>query len=137
MNTATDYLTNATGRDGLTATLEAKMADPQRSPDFDLRIGTADVLAGVGLCVADSGGKLTFYGQDPILPSFPSLFARPRGMKRKSSGQVDKFAAYADGGAGNEVGFCLVPRARSLVGPEALRAPRIVATSACAPEHDY
>src|SRR5262249_51287590 len=28
-----------------------------------------DILADVGLTTADSGGKLTFYGQDPILPT--------------------------------------------------------------------
>ena len=28
-----------------------------------------EVLKEVGLTVADSGGKLTFYGQDPIIPS--------------------------------------------------------------------
>jgi len=40
------------------------------------------------------------------------------------------------GGVGNEVGLFLVLRARLLVGPETLRAPRIVATGSDAPEHD-
>jgi hypothetical protein len=38
-------------------------------------------------------------------------------------------------GVGNEVGFALVPRARSVVGPGALRAPRIVAMGPKAQEH--
>jgi crotonobetainyl-CoA:carnitine CoA-transferase CaiB-like acyl-CoA transferase len=53
----------------LTETLEAKLAHPATSPEFDLRQAVGDVLADVGLTVADGGGKLTFYGQDPIIPS--------------------------------------------------------------------
>jgi crotonobetainyl-CoA:carnitine CoA-transferase CaiB-like acyl-CoA transferase len=53
----------------LTETLEAKLAHPATSPEFDLHKAVGDVLADVGLTVADGGGKLTFYGQDPIIPS--------------------------------------------------------------------
>src|SRR5262249_2778668 len=55
--------------DPLTKVLEYQLSHPATSPDFDLHRGVNEVLAGVGLTVADSGGKLTFYGQDPILPS--------------------------------------------------------------------
>ena len=70
------------------------------------------------------------------LNSFPSRRARPCGVKRKSSGISDVFGAYAGPDGGNEVGFSLVPRARSIVGPETLRAPRIVARGREALEHD-
>jgi len=56
-------------------------------------------------------------------------------MKRASGG-IWAAVAYAQPGGGNEVGLCLVPRARSVVGPETLRAPRIVATGRQAPQHD-
>jgi hypothetical protein len=67
------------------------------------------------------------------LSSFPSRFAEPQGQKRIGSG-VFSSAPYA-GAGGNEVGFFLVLSARSVVGPEALRAPRIVAAGCKAPEH--
>src|SRR5215813_12575978 len=55
--------------DGLTKTLESKLSTPATSPEFDLHAATDDVLRDVGLTSADSGGKLSFYGSDPILPS--------------------------------------------------------------------
>jgi CoA-transferase family III len=55
--------------DPLTKSLESKLSAPARSPAFDLPAGTNDVLKDVGLTIADSGGQLSFYGSDPILPS--------------------------------------------------------------------
>ena len=43
------------------------------TPDFDLHGSVNEVLKDVGLTAADSGGKLTFYGQDPIIPA-PSIW---------------------------------------------------------------
>lgn len=71
---------------------------------------------------------------DRPLSSSRSGGAGPRGMKRMS-GISRAFAARGVLGVGNEVGFPLVLRARSVVGPGTLPAPRIVATGACAPEH--
>jgi crotonobetainyl-CoA:carnitine CoA-transferase CaiB-like acyl-CoA transferase len=53
----------------LTEKLQSKLANPATNSDFDLHSGVNDVLKDVGLTVADSGGKLSFFGQDPILPS--------------------------------------------------------------------
>src|ERR1700721_2800475 len=53
----------------LTETLQSKLSTPATSPQFDLYAGLEEVLSCVGLSAADSGGKLTFYGQDPIVPS--------------------------------------------------------------------
>jgi crotonobetainyl-CoA:carnitine CoA-transferase CaiB-like acyl-CoA transferase len=55
--------------DRLTETLEEKLHHPATSPDFDLHQGVNDVLADIHMTTADSGGKLGFYGSDPILPS--------------------------------------------------------------------
>src|SRR6201997_2197329 len=55
--------------DRLTGALQQKLSHPATSPDFDLRAGTNEVLKEIGLTTADSGGKLTFSGSDPILPS--------------------------------------------------------------------
>src|ERR1700686_3666109 len=53
----------------LTQTLKARLTNPVSSPEFDLHAGLNEVLRDVGMTAADSGGKLTFYGQDPIVPS--------------------------------------------------------------------
>src|SRR5207302_4396813 len=55
--------------DRLTEALEQKLSHPATSPDFDLHAATSEVLKDIGLTTADAGGKLTFYGSDPILPS--------------------------------------------------------------------
>jgi crotonobetainyl-CoA:carnitine CoA-transferase CaiB-like acyl-CoA transferase len=55
--------------DRLTEILKEKLSHPATSPDFDLHAGTNEVLRDIGLTTADSGGKLTFSGSDPILPS--------------------------------------------------------------------
>ena len=69
MNDMTDKSTRGSPRQGLTETLEVKLANPETSPEFDLHKAVNDVLGDVGLTVADAGGKLTFYGQDPIIAS--------------------------------------------------------------------
>jgi hypothetical protein len=53
----------------LTETIVDKLKNPSTSSDFDLHEGVNQVLADVGMSAADSGGELTFYGQDPIVPS--------------------------------------------------------------------
>src|ERR1700675_3819903 len=55
--------------DRLTETIVDKLNNPSTSSDFDFHEGVNRVLADVGLSAADSGGQLTFYGQDPIVPS--------------------------------------------------------------------
>jgi hypothetical protein len=69
MNLETDISTGARTRDRLTSTLDDKLAHPANSPDFDLRRAVDEVLADVDMTAAEGGGKLSFYGQDPILPS--------------------------------------------------------------------
>jgi CoA-transferase family III len=56
-------------KDTLTKKLKAKLNDPASSAECDLKAETDEVLKDIGLTTADSGGKLTFSGSDPILPS--------------------------------------------------------------------
>src|ERR1700720_1536991 len=69
MNTETLNLVNKTPSETLTETLQSKLSNPATASDFDLYGGVDEVLKDVGITAADSGGKLTFYGQDPIVPS--------------------------------------------------------------------
>jgi hypothetical protein len=55
--------------DPLTEALETQLSHPATSSDYDLHQGVNEVLADIGMTINDSGGKLTFYGRDPILPS--------------------------------------------------------------------
>src|ERR1700729_2782998 len=55
--------------DLLTTAISKGLANPVESPDFDLHAAPDDVLKDIGLSAAASGGKLTFYGRDPIIPS--------------------------------------------------------------------
>ena len=69
MNDATILWTEKSQPDLLTETLQSKLANPERSSNFDLHGAVNQVLNDVGLSTADTGGKLTFYGSDPILQS--------------------------------------------------------------------
>jgi crotonobetainyl-CoA:carnitine CoA-transferase CaiB-like acyl-CoA transferase len=53
----------------LTHQLEESLRRPATSPDFDWFHAVNQVLADVGMTIGDCGGKLGFYGQDPIVPS--------------------------------------------------------------------
>jgi crotonobetainyl-CoA:carnitine CoA-transferase CaiB-like acyl-CoA transferase len=53
----------------LTERLQFKLSNPETASAFNLHAGVDEVLKDIGMTAADSGGKLTFYGQDPIVPS--------------------------------------------------------------------
>ena len=55
--------------DLLTDTIVSKLGNLESNSDFDFHGTVNDVLKDVGLSTADSGGKLSFYGRDPIIPS--------------------------------------------------------------------
>src|ERR1700761_1884676 len=55
--------------DRLTETIAEKRSNPSPSSDFDFHEGVNQVLEDVGMSTSDSGGQLTFFGQDPIVPS--------------------------------------------------------------------
>jgi crotonobetainyl-CoA:carnitine CoA-transferase CaiB-like acyl-CoA transferase len=68
MNDATPW-TPESQTDVLTKTIQSKLDNPDRSSDFDFDAGLNEVLQDIGLSSADGGGKITFYGRDPIIPS--------------------------------------------------------------------
>ncbi|AMM18732.1 carnitine dehydratase (plasmid) [Burkholderia sp. PAMC 28687] len=49
--------------------LEYNLANRATSSDFDLAAETEAVLDSVGAASSESGGRLSFYGRDPIVPS--------------------------------------------------------------------
>ena len=55
--------------ESLTDALKTMLQIRATSPEFDFHGAVDQLLADVGLKAADSGGELTFYGQDPIVPS--------------------------------------------------------------------
>jgi crotonobetainyl-CoA:carnitine CoA-transferase CaiB-like acyl-CoA transferase len=59
----------ATTDQTLTEKLQSKLSNPATAADFDLHGSVNEVLKDIGLTAGDSGGKLTFYGQDPIVAS--------------------------------------------------------------------
>jgi crotonobetainyl-CoA:carnitine CoA-transferase CaiB-like acyl-CoA transferase len=61
--------TTTSGTSTLTETIKSNLNSPISSSDFDLYTTLDKVLSDVGLSQTDSGGKLTFYGKDPIVPS--------------------------------------------------------------------
>jgi crotonobetainyl-CoA:carnitine CoA-transferase CaiB-like acyl-CoA transferase len=69
MSSATKRLHDTRQAMSLTDMLETKLQHAATSPEFDFHGAVDQVLADVGLTAKDSGGKLTFYGQDPIVPS--------------------------------------------------------------------
>jgi crotonobetainyl-CoA:carnitine CoA-transferase CaiB-like acyl-CoA transferase len=69
MNELTAVRAETTPPDLLTEKIQSNIANRERSSDFDLTACVNDVLKDVGMSAADSGGELSFYGRDPIIPS--------------------------------------------------------------------
>src|SRR5580692_654337 len=69
MSSATVQFPDTHQAKSLTDMLQTKLRIHATSPEFDLHSCVDQVLTDVGLTARDSGGKLTFYGQDPIVPS--------------------------------------------------------------------
>src|SRR6202795_3520427 len=69
MSSATMRFPDKHQAESLTDVLQKKLRNPEISPTFDFNGAVGQLLADVGLTAGDSGGKLTFYGQDPIVPS--------------------------------------------------------------------
>lgn len=53
----------------LTDALKLSISQPITSDDVDHATRLDEVLSTVGLSAADAGGKLSFYGKDPLIPS--------------------------------------------------------------------
>ncbi|MGN5377499.1 hypothetical protein ACQ4WX_06600 [Streptomyces lasalocidi] len=70
----------------LTDRIQKAIANPITHDDgFDIHEALREILSSVGLHPTDSGGKITFIGSDPIVPSIMRLGAVPAlGMTAKS-----------------------------------------------------
>ena len=79
----------------LTELLQAKLRSPATSPEFDFHGAVDQVLADVGLTAKDSGGKLSFYGQDPILPSGFKFSAIAEEQPQKHDTDTQRSSAHA------------------------------------------
>ena len=82
------------GTSTLTETIKSNLNSPISSSDFDLYTALDKVLSDVGLSQTDSGGKLTFYGKDPIVPSrfrFGSMAAIALAAKAIAVASIWKF----------------------------------------------
>ncbi|MCA1186309.1 MULTISPECIES: CoA transferase [unclassified Saccharopolyspora] len=53
----------------LTDRVTKAVAEPSTSDEFDPAGELAEVLGGVGMSAADTGGSITFHGADPVVPS--------------------------------------------------------------------
>jgi crotonobetainyl-CoA:carnitine CoA-transferase CaiB-like acyl-CoA transferase len=69
MSSATVRFPDTQHAKSLTDLLQTNLRNPAASPEFDFHSAVDQVLSDVGLTAQDSGGKLSFYGHDPIVPS--------------------------------------------------------------------
>jgi crotonobetainyl-CoA:carnitine CoA-transferase CaiB-like acyl-CoA transferase len=53
----------------LTDRVAGAVANPATSDDYDPHAELAEVLAGIGMSPADTGGEIAFLGADPVVPS--------------------------------------------------------------------
>jgi hypothetical protein len=78
----------------LTETLQSNLNNPASPVEFDLYAALDEVLNGVGLTASDCGGKITFYGKDPIVPSrlrFGTMSAIGLAAKAAAAAAIWKF----------------------------------------------
>ena len=78
----------------LTETIRSNLNNPVSSSEFELYNVLENVLSGIGLSAADGGGKITFYGKDPIVPSrfrFGSMAAIALAAKAIAAASIWKF----------------------------------------------
>jgi crotonobetainyl-CoA:carnitine CoA-transferase CaiB-like acyl-CoA transferase len=92
--------------DPLTERVRAATAKPATGDEFDVAAELGEVLAGVGLAPADSGGRIEFTGADPVVASTLRLGAAASiGLAAKS---VAIAALWRDrGGPGQDIAMDL------------------------------
>jgi crotonobetainyl-CoA:carnitine CoA-transferase CaiB-like acyl-CoA transferase len=69
MSAASAVTEETSASDRIAEAILDTLKSPATSSDFDFYKGVNEVLADVGMSAADCGGQLSFYGQDPIVPS--------------------------------------------------------------------
>jgi crotonobetainyl-CoA:carnitine CoA-transferase CaiB-like acyl-CoA transferase len=88
--------------DELTSRVAAAVAAPATDDGFDPHAALADVLAGLGMSAADSGGTIAFDGADPVVPSTLRLGAASAVALAAKSVAVAKLWRLR-GGAGQDI----------------------------------
>ncbi len=85
--------------DILSESISRSLCSPASDPGFDLHRTVNEVLTDVGMTTSDSGGQLTFYGADPIVPS-PFRFGTMAavGLAAKAVGVAAIWRARTDEG---------------------------------------
>jgi hypothetical protein len=53
----------------LTERIAATVGKPATDDAFDIHAALDELLGGIGLSAADAGGRITFTGADPVVPS--------------------------------------------------------------------
>src|SRR4051812_45009773 len=86
----------------LTDLLIKAVANPATSDEFDPAAELAEVLAGCGMSPADTGGRITFRGADPVVPSTLRLGAASAIALAAKSAAVAKLWRMR-GGAGQDI----------------------------------
>lgn len=62
-------MTNLSQDSELTERVATAVANPVAHDEFDPSAALAEVLAGIGMSLADTGGRIEFAGADPVVPS--------------------------------------------------------------------
>ncbi|WP_279581983.1 CoA transferase [Fodinicola feengrottensis] len=90
----------------LTDRLAKAAANPATDDDFDPRATLAEVLAGIGVDLADTGGSFSFQGADPVVPSTLRLGAASAIALAAKSATIAKLWRLR-GGPGQHIGVDL------------------------------
>ncbi|MFF5991696.1 CoA transferase [Prauserella flavalba] len=90
----------------LTERVAKAVANPATGDAFDPHAELADVLSGVGLSTADSGGEISFRGADPVVPSTLRLGAASAVALAAKSVAIAKLWRLR-GGHGQDIGVDL------------------------------
>ncbi|WP_030257394.1 CoA transferase [Streptomyces violens] len=94
--------TNTEHAQRLTQRIEAAVAAPATDDAFDVEAAFAEVLAGIGMSPEDTGGKVTFLGADPVVPSTLRLGGAAAIALAAKSAAVAKLWRLR-GGAGQDI----------------------------------
>ncbi|HWN31800.1 MAG TPA: CoA transferase [Pseudonocardia sp.] len=86
----------------LTSRVADAVAKPAEHDEFDVPAALAELLDGVGLSPADSGGRIEFLGADPVVPSTLRLGAASSLALAAKSVAVAKLWRYR-GGPGQDI----------------------------------
>jgi len=86
----------------LTSRVADAVAKPAEHDEFDAPAALAELLGGIGLTPADSGGRIDFLGADPVVPSTLRLGGASSLALAAKAGRAGR-AVAGPGGAGQDI----------------------------------